>query len=172
MIIGLSGSEAERKSFVQSFDANLSGLGVTVVTRLGGIDFSKEISEESVREEIKGKNIDAIIVSSFVAVDTSTKYVQGNTNYIPNYVPGGFYGPYSYYGNFYRYYRQSYTTVHTPGYLDATKVVRIETNVYSMKDGSLVWSAVSETVDPSSSGAVIASVTAGLSSKLRKYGYF
>ena len=38
--------------------------------------------------------------------------------------------------------------VSSPGYIDQYRVYTVETNVYTVKDGKLVWSVVSETFDP------------------------
>jgi hypothetical protein len=36
-----------------------------------------------------------------------------------------------------------------PGYYDVDRILRVETNLYSVADGRLLWSGVTKTVDPS-----------------------
>jgi hypothetical protein len=47
-------------------------------------------------------------------------------------------------------------------------VVRIETNVYSLNDNTLLWSALSKTVDPESVGDVIDEVTGVVSKQMQR----
>jgi hypothetical protein len=49
-------------------------------------------------------------------------------------------------------------------------IVRVETNLYSLPDDRLVWSAQSKTFDPSSTGAAVTSVTKYVARKVEKTG--
>lgn len=55
-------------------------------------------------------------------------------------------------------------------YLTTQTVVRVETNVYSLRDDRLVWSGVSRTIDPSSTSSAIASVTKKVAKHLEHQG--
>ena len=48
--------------------------------------------------------------------------------------------------------------------------MRIETNVYAVKDGKLIWGAVSETVHPASIEKAIAEVAQAAAKDLRERG--
>ena len=49
-----------------------------------------------------------------------------------------------------------------------TTIVRIEVNAYSLANGQLIWSAMSKSVDPTSSSEVVGDVTKVVSEKLAK----
>jgi hypothetical protein len=59
------------------------------------------------------------------------------------------------YSNFWGYYGWAWPMVYDPGYLRMEKVVLIESNVYSVESGDLLWAAYTETTDPNSSQKVI-----------------
>lgn len=174
LLIGLFDREAARRRFEGLLRARLSGEGIDALSSLDGVNFSDKVAEESMRAAFGGQNIDVVIVSHLIAVDENVNYVPAKTQYIPRatYVPGGFYGPYSYYGNFYGYYARTYDEVHTSGYLEMSKVVRIETNVYETQNNNLVWSAISRTFNPTSERDVIISVTDEIFRGLKKDGFF
>jgi hypothetical protein len=50
--------------------------------------------------------------------------------------------------------------------------VVLETNIYETKDKKLIWSGISETVDPDKASDVIQSFGSELVSKLSRQGYF
>ncbi|MCW9096075.1 MAG: hypothetical protein OQJ93_01685, partial [Ignavibacteriaceae bacterium] len=60
----------------------------------------------------------------------------------------------------------------TSGYLSENVVVVLETNIYETKNKRLIWSGISETVDPQKASDVIKSFGNELVSKLKKEGYF
>jgi hypothetical protein len=55
-------------------------------------------------------------------------------------------------------------------YVFSSPVVRVETTLYSLDDGQLLWSARSKTIDPDSSDEVIEEVTSLVASALEKQG--
>lgn len=176
LIIGISHDEGVRMAFENDLKKHLEKTGVEVVTRTNNMNITNETDKETIQKEFSGQGIDAVLVSRLVAVDNETKYIPGRTDYIPtNYYGGGLYGfngPHGYYGDFYGYYAPTYQTVHTPGYLKNTKVVRIEINVYETENSKLIWSAVSKTFDPKSTIDTINSLNNAISSQLVKDGFF
>lgn len=57
------------------------------------------------------------------------------------------------------YWGSAWPVVWDPGYAYTETIVRMETNVYSVPDNKLVYSAVSKTVDPGNSRKLIDDVT-------------
>lgn len=55
-----------------------------------------------------------------------------------------------------------------PGYLRTDRVVRVETKIYSVSDGKLIWSGLSDTLEPSEVKTVIAEIAKAVGDTLRK----
>ena len=135
LIIGVSNDNAARRSFEDTFVAELKKLGVTAVSSHSIMSEGQKISKENVEAAIKGKKIDAVLVTHLVGVDTRESYTP--PTYRPTPMMGGYYGHYSH----------VYTYVYEPGYYTRYKVVKLETNLYDTTTSKLVWSTQSESVD-------------------------
>ncbi len=92
---------------------------------------------------IKETNADAILTIALIDQETETRYAPGNVAYAP--IPR-----FSYYGTFWGYYNTWSPTLYSPGYYNEDKVYFIETNLYDAESEELLWSAQSETYNPSS----------------------
>jgi hypothetical protein len=97
--------------------------------------FTKDITKEDMLGKIRLAGADAILTVSMINKETKTSYVPGSPGYVP-----GFWGYYSYWG----------PTVYRPGYYTEDRVYYMETNLYDASTDELVWSAQSETYNPSS----------------------
>lgn len=86
---------------------------------------------------------DAIMTVALIDKETETRYVPGNTGYAP--VPR-----FGYYRTFWGYYNTWYPAMYSEGYYEEDKIYFIETNVYDARTEELLWSAQSETYNPSS----------------------
>ena len=76
-----------------------------------------------------------------------------------SYVPGStYYTPAPAYYGMYGYYNSSYAMVHDPGYYQENTIVKLETNVYDVASEKLVWSGVTETLNPETAQDVANSV--------------
>ncbi len=97
--------------------------------------------EES--KAVLNKNgFDGVLTMGLIDKKEETRYVEGS----------GYYQPmaYGYYGSFYSYYPYMYGNVYQPGHYATSEHIYIETNLWDVETGKLVWSAQTETVDPSS----------------------
>ena len=97
-----------------------------------------EPDEKIIREAIKKAGASSVLITHMVDSKSETNNYPGSMHF----VPGGFYG------SMYGYYGHTYTTVYTPPSHITRTVVRLETNLYNVATGSLVWSAQSEAVNP------------------------
>jgi len=70
----------------------------------------------------------------------------------------------------YGYYGTTYDVLHEPGYTVTRTIVRLETNLYDVATGELVWSGQSETLDTGSRSDSIDSVTEAVAERLREEG--
>ncbi len=100
-----------------------------------------------------------MLVTRLLGVEEKTEYVPPRTYT----VPGHYYGYYGYYGS-------SWDVVHEPGYYQTHTIVRLETNLYQVQTGDLVWSGQSETFNPNSVKDIIDSATQAVARHLGDEG--
>jgi len=93
-------------------------------------------NEAAVRAGVDAAGIDSAIVMRMV--DETQEL---------NYTPGMSYP--SYYGGFYGYYGYGWGAAYSPGYMTTNTIVSVETNLYKLDGDELVWSGVTETMNPS-----------------------
>ncbi|UZD22996.1 hypothetical protein PBT90_06260 [Algoriphagus halophytocola] len=100
-------------------------------------------NKEEVINQIKAAGHDAILTIALLDQTSETRYVPGSTMYSPMMYGG-------YYGSFYGYYSYYNPVMYDPGYYTTDKNYYIEMNLYDAQTEQLVWSAQSETTNPSS----------------------
>ena len=98
------------------------------------------------RAQVRGNEIDAVVVSRLLRVDKKVTSIPSST----------YVAPFPYYYSFYGYLGAVYPVVYDPGYTREDTTVSVETNVYatSKADGDLVWSGVSDSFNPKSTKKV------------------
>jgi len=116
---------------------------------------TQTIDREAVGKAIDGLQLDAVIVM-FASGVTEEEY----------YVPTrrfGVYAGYGYdhgqYGSFYDYYPHAMTYVYIPGYDNRHYVVALETSLFDLDTGNMVWSGQSNTFAPESVDDIIHNIT-------------
>jgi len=143
LALGLSDRTEVRVDFEDALAAQLAGAGFdavpgnNILLRPPGT----KLDITTLREQIRANQIEAVVVSRLIKVDNTVTYIPGVAYAVP----------YPYYNTFYGYYGTLYPVVYSPGYLQQEKKVRIETNLYvtSPPDGQLVWTGVTDTMNPS-----------------------
>jgi hypothetical protein len=103
---------------------------------------SKDPDKAQLLSKIKETGAEAILTVALIDKETETRYVPGNYGYAP--LPR-----FGYYGTFRGYYNTWLPRLYSPGYYEEDKVYFIETNLYDAKTEELLWSAQSETYNPS-----------------------
>jgi hypothetical protein len=98
--------------------------------------FNKE-NEEAIRTKIKKDGFDGAVTMRLIDVDKEKIYTPSETNFYPEYFR-------SFSG--YYYNRWNYST--KEGYYTTTKTFTVETNVYSIKEDKIIWTALTETTNP------------------------
>lgn len=89
---------------------------------------------------VKKKGYDAVITIALLDKQNEKSYNPGNVNY----TPVG-----TYYNRFGRYFTTVYNRIYTPGYYSTTTDYFWETNLYDAKGDKLIYSAQSQSFDPS-----------------------
>lgn len=156
-VIGVGRDEGNRRLFEDTFVKALEDRGAEAQPSWASLPQSEQLTEEQIREAIEGGGFDGVIITRLLAVEQTEEYVEGKSYTVPT----NRYG-YGYYG----YYGTSYATVHESGHFETSTNVRLETNLYSVATGGLVWSGQSDTVDPDSIKDLMSSVTAAVVKRL------
>jgi hypothetical protein len=158
-VIGVGRDDTARRLFEDTFAKALANQGTAAQASWGLLPQSERLTEEQVRGAIEGGGFDGVLVTRVLSVDRDEEYVPPSTHTVPTTYHG-----YGYYG----YYGSSYTVVHQPGYYKTNTTFRLETNLYSVASGGLVWSGQSDTLNPESLTDVIDSMTAAVAKKLKE----
>ena len=141
-------------------DAFNSG-GVNAVASMDYIPYDEIIDSTTFEKHFKDQEFDAVLVSRLVGIDKERKVKAGYAYVIP----------YNSYYGFYGHYYASVQYANSSSYLSKNVVVVLETNLYETKDKKLIWSGISETIDPDKASDVIKSLGAVLADKLTREGY-
>ncbi len=109
---------------------------------------------EKVRAILEGAKVDGAAVFRLVGADREIQYNRGTV-----------------YANFWGYYGWVMPIVFDPGYVLTEQVVRVESLLYSVESGELLWSGVSETTNPNSARTVVDDVVRGVVRRMKAMGY-
>jgi len=93
--------------------------------------------------KVKEKECETILTVSLVDAKSETKYVPEQSY---TYNPMMYYG--NYYGTFANYYSYSYSHVYSPGYYDTKSTYYLETNLYDVSDGGILFSIQTKAMNP------------------------
>jgi len=110
-----------------------------------------------VLQRLRKVNAEGVVVYRLAGIDKQSSYVSGVTYYTPA----------SYYTSFSSYWGYFSPVVYEPGYLVEDQIVRVETNVFSVADEKLIWSAQSETLNPESAQTLIDEVVVATIHRMR-----
>lgn len=128
-----------------------------------------ESNIEVIREKLKEKGYDSILMARTVSVDKTQQHVPPTTQLVPTGpVFVGVADPRS----LDVYYRHvwGYTYQTTPGYVANLTTIAIETVLYRLPAGQAVWSAVSESRNPSSQADMVRELVSLIDKQLTKEG--
>ena len=160
MVVAIADNSGNRRLYETEMTTKLQSKKVRAIPSYTVVADGQDISEESLHPILIQNEVDAIIVTRVLSVDTSTDYVPGSTYVVPN----------SYYGGFYGYYSRSYAVVSDPGYYTENTTVLLETNVYDVANSKLIWSGVSRTYNPSNTSSAINEITSLIVDSMNKDG--
>jgi hypothetical protein len=114
----------------------------------------------AVARQIADAGADLVIVTRLLAVDKETTYIPGNTYVAPG----------TYYGGYFGLFTHAYSAVETPGYIQEDTIVRLETSMFDVKTGKLVWGGVTESFNPHSTASLAGKMAAKIGRHLQRSG--
>ncbi|WP_228527722.1 hypothetical protein [Pararhodonellum marinum] len=134
-----------KKTIEDDIDQLLREKGIQAESNLENIQpglSRKKDNIDEVVQAIKESGSDGIMTVAVLVKSTETRYVPGSTNYYNPMLYGG-------YGRFGGYYGLYQPMVSSPGYYETDNNYFLEINLYDTSTEKLVWSAQSQTTNPS-----------------------
>jgi hypothetical protein len=128
---------------------------------------AKEINkpnEKAIASRLQKEGFDGALTARLVSVDKENVYMSPQTYLAPTML-----GPY---GSFYGYGTFAYSSVYTvPGYTYQETKYMIETILYEIPGGKMLWTMTSESVSPDSRQQLIKWVAGLIDDELKKQGF-
>lgn len=149
LVLGIAKQDWGRKVFEYTLRDAFIDYGIESMATLDVITVDHKIAKETFKKYFNDKNIDAVIVSRVIGVDQKQTQVYNDMYTVP----------FGYYNSFGSFYFNAYDYIYNPGYSVTSETVRIESNLYSAEDGKLIWSGISESVEPDDAFDLIESVS-------------
>lgn len=150
-------------------------LGETGIDAMQSYDIlpkTETIDREAVEKAIDGLQLDAVIVMFATGVTEDEYYIPTRRIGVYSGYGHGVYSGYGYghaqYGSFYNYYPHAFRYVYLPGYDNTHHVVALETSLFDLDTGKMVWSGQSNTFAPDSVDDVIHNITVLTIKELKK----
>ena len=140
LIIAITKDETIKRLYEDQFVETLGSYGVKA---MGSYSLSQpdiKPTKEAVDAAVKEAGAKSVLITRYLGTDTKQHYRPPQRSRV-------FADPY--YGGIHGYYPMAYREVYTPGYTVTVNTVSLESNVYDVASGSLIWSARSESINPS-----------------------
>ena len=151
LVIAITGNEHNRRSFEQKFVAQLKSIGVDAISIEEAIPMppNLELKKETILNTVNQYENDAVIITHLLCKEEKDVYTRGGATH------RGFYG----------FYHSRHSS---SGYSSTSTTVRLETNLYDVKTGKLIWSGKSKTLSKDSTDKIINEVIAAVIKNLQK----
>lgn len=159
LVLGVSSSDGTRRMYEESLVTALASQGSRAVASYKVLPDQGELSKATVEAAIAEYGYDGVIVTTMVAVDENVRRVPDRLITVPR-------G----YRTMHGYYQMSYMVVHQEGYDVRSQTVTLETNLYDVAAGNLIWTGRSQTHRPNSAPDAVASITIAISEALAEVG--
>jgi hypothetical protein len=161
MVVGISKEAATRRLFEDDFARSLAAHGVSVIKSYEVITLEELNNKKGAAEKIRSLGAEAVLATRLINKETVETY----------YPPSYGYAPMGAYGRWDGYYGVGYSSMMDPGYIVSEQVAKIETNVYDIKTGKLLWSALSDTwLDEASQDRLISDFICVMVKRMTKDG--
>lgn len=136
MIVGVAQREGVRNIFEDSFVKQLERRGAAGVQSRTFAAHATEIDKETLAAKLTELGCDGVLVTRMIDQKSQSTY----------YPPSGYAVPSSYYGGYYGYYHGAYSMSYSPGYMVETTTASLETTLYDVRSGALVWTGLTDTI--------------------------
>jgi hypothetical protein len=150
IVICIAKDKLARRAAEDAMTKEIHRAGATQAYRL--IPDAELRDTEKVRARVVSGGFDGALTMRLVGVRQESGWI-----------PGG-------YSSFSGYYGRSWGRAYDSGRAVVENVIRIETNIYTVKDEKLVWAGISETFDPATVELLVEDLAVQIAKDLRKKG--
>lgn len=140
LIIAAIERSTQRRVYEDLYADTLAGYEIEAIPGYTLMTTELELSRETVEAAVRGRAIDAVLVTRLLGIEDVETYEPPTTRV--------------YYRSYHRYYQHALTET-SPGYYRRYRVLTLETTLYDTASGELVWSMQSEAIEPSTPRHVI-----------------
>jgi hypothetical protein len=138
LVVGISAKESVRKTFENTFVAEMRAAGVEAAASYPLLPDIKEGDAEAIRSAARSLSVDRVLVTRLVAVEEKEVFNPPVTAPVPQ----------DYYYSYGWYYSTVFDSANEAGYYSSREFVKLESNLYDTDTEGLIWSAATETIDP------------------------
>lgn len=157
LVIGLTYKEKEnvRKYFEESFAKQLKAVGVGAVSSGAAVAIPSDLmlKKEHVMDAIKKYNSDAVLITFLAGTEENELFNRDNM------MASGYYNVYS------QWMQQSYNS----SYSKSKTLYQFKTFLYDVATEKLIWSGLSQTINPDTGNQVINETIHVIIADLQKY---
>ena len=133
LVIAAIERSTQRRVYEDLFSQALQAYDTEAIPGYSLMTSEAEISRATVEAAVRGRAIDAVLVTRLLGVEQVETYQPPTTQV--------------YYRSYHRYYQHALTET-SPGYYRRYDLLSIETVLYDTASGNLIWSMQSEAIEP------------------------
>jgi hypothetical protein len=149
---------SQRRAAEDTMAADLRARGATAIPSYTVMqDYGGKTDADAAGTQLKKAGAQAVVIMRVVGKDQQVTYT-----------PGTAYP--AYYGGFGPYWGYSWGTVYDPGYLRTDTMVSVETLIYSLNSGKLLWASTSRTTNPQNVDGLVKEVADATAKEMAKQG--
>lgn len=155
-VIGVGRNAAYRRLYEDHMVQALGAQGAMAEASWVTFPENDKLDPTKVLSAVSEGDFDAIVITRLLSVDEEMEYVPGKPPTSSDLYMAG--------------YDKAYAVNSDPGHYARKTKYRVETALYSARDGIVVWLVRSETVNPDSVEEVIQSVSSSVAKKMKADG--
>lgn len=134
MVVGVTDSEALQRQYEDLFVSGLTKAGADAVSSSSHFPADTKLTKEQLQAKLGEEGVKSLLVTRVIDEKEKAQY----------HAPVAYPAPYhSYFG----YYSYTFDYVHSPGYVTSYIEIHLETNLYDVETGKLVWSGSKRITD-------------------------
>lgn len=157
MVAGMAESQSLQRQYESMFISSLAEAGADAVAAGDRLPADTKVTKAGLQAKLEDEGVASLLVTRVIDEKEKAQY------YPPVSYP-------SYYGGSFGYYSHTFDYVHSPGYMNVYLEIHLETNLYDVPTGKLVWSGRKKITDERSDEKVMKEVIGSTVKDLKKNG--
>jgi hypothetical protein len=156
LVVGLAQKPEVRTSFEHQLALEFTSRGVGSIASVDGIPMDVKLDKQNFDHYFGEKNLDAVLITGLVSADT-TKYFTPGASYTTRV---------EYFDSWHGYYRTVYEVHTEPGFWTENTEFVMESTLYDVSSGKLVWRGISKALNPENVMVIIQDLSKTLVNRL------